>query len=200
MAKTATKRAAKTAKPKKPQDPARGEATPADSLQRAHGNDDDANDQTSGNLDQDAADRDEGESDEAALAPLITEAEILPARRPRPRGHDNKSADDADEVDDALDDLEPPAATPSGKHLAPLRNPVQRFLAEARMYPRLSEEEERQLIENVRERGDKDAARRLVVHNLRLVISIAYQYRQAWTNVLDLFQEGSVGVLEAVKH
>ena len=39
----------------------------------------------------------------------------------------------------------------------------------------------------------------LVVHNLRLVVSIAYQYRQAWTNILDLFQEGSVGLLEAVK-
>ena len=44
------------------------------------------------------------------------------------------------------------------------------------------------------------ARKSLVVHNLRLVISIAYQYRQAWTNVLDLFQEGSVGLLEAVKH
>jgi RNA polymerase sigma-32 factor len=38
-----------------------------------------------------------------------------------------------------------------------------------------------------------------VVHNLRLVISIAYQYRRAWTNIFDLFQEGSVGLMEAVK-
>jgi RNA polymerase sigma-32 factor len=83
--------------------------------------------------------------------------------------------------------------------LAPLRSPVQRFLAEARRYQRLSEEEERRLIQEVREHGDKSAARTLVVHNLRLVISIAYQYRQAWTNVLDLFQEGAVGLLEAVK-
>ena len=51
----------------------------------------------------------------------------------------------------------------------------------------------------VRERGDLDAARKLVVHNLRLVIAIAYQYRRAWTNILDLFQEGSVGLMEAVK-
>jgi RNA polymerase sigma-32 factor len=37
------------------------------------------------------------------------------------------------------------------------------------------------------------------VHNLRLVITIVYQYRRAWANILDLFQEGSVGLMEAVK-
>ena len=51
----------------------------------------------------------------------------------------------------------------------------------------------------VRERGDAEAARRLVVHNLRLVVAIAHQYRRAWANILDLFQEGSVGLLEAIK-
>jgi RNA polymerase sigma-32 factor len=84
--------------------------------------------------------------------------------------------------------------------LEPLRSPLQRFLAETRRYPRLTEEEERRLIHEVRDHGDTRAARTLVVHNLRLVVSIAYQYRQAWTNVLDLIQEGSVGLLEAVKH
>ena len=77
--------------------------------------------------------------------------------------------------------------------------PVGRFLAEARRYQRLSEQEERALGVAVRERGDLNAARTLVVHNLRLVIAIAYQYRRAWTNILDLFQEGSVGLMEAVK-
>jgi RNA polymerase sigma-32 factor len=85
------------------------------------------------------------------------------------------------------------------RRLAPLRDPVQRFLAEARRYDRLSEEEERRLIQLARDQGDVTAARRLVVHNLRLVVSIAYQYRQAWINMLDLFQEGSVGLMEAVK-
>ncbi len=82
----------------------------------------------------------------------------------------------------------------------PARDPVRRFMAEARQYERLSEPEERTLIGAVRERGDKNAARKLVLHNLRLVVSIAYQYRQAWTSMLDLFQEGSVGLMEAIKH
>jgi len=83
--------------------------------------------------------------------------------------------------------------------LSSLRNPVDRFLSEARSFPRLSEDEERTLGLAVRQRGDLAAARKLVVHNLRLVVAIAYQYRRAWANILDLFQEGSLGLMEAVK-
>jgi len=86
-----------------------------------------------------------------------------------------------------------------GGALAPPRDAVERFLSEARRYKRLSDQEERALGTAVRERGDMNAARTLVVHNLRLVIAIAYQYRRAWANILDLFQEGSVGLMEAVK-
>ncbi|HVT06298.1 MAG TPA: sigma-70 family RNA polymerase sigma factor [Polyangia bacterium] len=95
-----------------------------------------------------------------------------------------------------VDEVVPP---PRSGALAPLRDPVQRFLAEARRFERLSEDEERALGRAVREQGDLGAARKLVVHNLRLVITIAYQYRRAWANILDLFQEGSVGLMEAVK-
>jgi len=94
------------------------------------------------------------------------------------------------------DAIEPPR--PRGA-LAPARNQVDRFLSEVRRYPRLSDEDERALGRAVRESGDTEAARKLVVHNLRLVVAIAYQYRRAWANILDLFQEGSVGLMEAVK-
>ena len=88
---------------------------------------------------------------------------------------------------------------PSEQHLVTFRDPVRRFVEEARRNARLDEGEERELGRAARERGDLDAARRLVVHNLRLVVAIAYQYRQAWLNVLDLFHEGSVGLMEAVR-
>jgi RNA polymerase sigma-32 factor len=81
----------------------------------------------------------------------------------------------------------------------PVRDPLGRFLAEVRRHPRLTEEQERELGRAVRERGDAEAAKRLVVHNLRLVVAIAHKYRRAWANILDLFQEGSVGLMEAVK-
>lgn len=134
-------------------------------------------------------------------------------------GDDNVRADDGDEAslvevesgellapEDEGPSLEQaPArrrakAADGDRDLAPLRSPIQRFMAETRRYPRLTDEEEKRLIKEVRETGDPRAARTLVLHNLRLVVSISYQYRQAWTNVLDLFQEGSVGLLEAVKH
>jgi RNA polymerase sigma-32 factor len=100
---------------------------------------------------------------------------------------------------DADADLDADVVPPRAGALAPLRDPLQRFLAEARRYQRLSDEEERALGSAVRLKGDMEAARTLVVHNLRLVIAIAYQYRRAWANILDLFQEGSVGLMEAVK-
>ena len=99
----------------------------------------------------------------------------------------------ADET--ALDRILPEAE----KHLVPARDPIRRFVDEARRYARLDAGAERELGRAARGRGDLDAARRLVVHNLRLVVAIAYQYRQAWLNVLDLFQEGSVGLMEAVR-
>ena len=102
--------------------------------------------------------------------------------------------DDAEALE--ADAIEPPAARGA---LTPARNQVERFLAEVRRYPRLSDEDERVLGKAVRESGDREAARKLVVHNLRLVVAIAYQYRRAWANILDLFQEGSVGIMEAVK-
>jgi RNA polymerase sigma-32 factor len=116
---------------------------------------------------------------------------------------ESESETDGGLVEVAQPELLPPTELDDdkveAKGLAPLRSPVQKFLSEARRFSRLDEEEERELIRKVREEGDTRAARTLVLHNLRLVVSIAYQYRQAWTNVLDLFQEGSVGLLEAVK-
>ena len=101
-----------------------------------------------------------------------------------------------DLVDSAAPEPIPPALE---RHLAPARDPVQRFVNEARRYARLDEKQERELVQAARERGDVNAARILVLHNLRLVVSIAYQYRRAWLNLLDLFQEGAVGLMEAVR-
>lgn len=76
--------------------------------------------------------------------------------------------------------------------------PVARFLAEARRYRRLSEDEERRLGELAR-KGDSSAAQALVLHNLRLVLAVARQYQRAWTHLIDLVQEGTIGLIEAVR-
>ncbi|MGA7741946.1 MAG: sigma-70 family RNA polymerase sigma factor [Polyangia bacterium] len=121
-----------------------------------------------------------------------------------PAGSDETDADgtaaeapiEPDLVESAAPESIPPALE---QHLAPARDPIQRFINEARRYARLDEKQERELIQAARERRDVDAARTLVLHNLRLVVSIAYQYRRAWLNLLDLFQEGAVGLMEAVR-
>jgi RNA polymerase sigma-32 factor len=74
-----------------------------------------------------------------------------------------------------------------------------RYMAELRRHPPISREEEQALAVRWVEEGDREAARRLVLANLRLVVKIALEYRRAWTNALDLIQEGNVGLLEAVK-
>lgn len=77
------------------------------------------------------------------------------------------------------------------------RDPLGRFLDQIRRYPLLDEEEERDLGRRARDEGDADAMRRLVVHNLRLVVHIAFEFRRQWSNALDLIQEGSTGLVEA---
>lgn len=72
------------------------------------------------------------------------------------------------------------------------------YLAEVRRYPLLTPEQEREVAVRYHETGDAEAARTLVTSNLRLVIKIAFQYHRQWANVLDLIQEGNVGLVEAL--
>ncbi|HLK12210.1 MAG TPA: RNA polymerase factor sigma-32 [Candidatus Binatia bacterium] len=77
---------------------------------------------------------------------------------------------------------------------------LQRYLAEIRRIPVLSREEEHTLAVRWHEEGDRQAAWRLVTANLRLVVLIAREYQRAVHNLLDLVQEGNVGLLEAIKN
>ena len=74
-----------------------------------------------------------------------------------------------------------------------------RYMAELRHHAPISREEEHDLAVRWHEEGDVEAARRMVLSNLRLVVKIAMEYRRAWTNTLDLIQEGNVGLMEAVQ-
>jgi RNA polymerase sigma-32 factor len=78
------------------------------------------------------------------------------------------------------------------------RDPLQAYMQEARRYPLLSPEEEHDLAVKLFEGGDTKAARKLVEANLRLVVKIAYEYRRAHKNLLDLIQEGNIGLIQAV--
>jgi RNA polymerase sigma-32 factor len=78
-------------------------------------------------------------------------------------------------------------------------DPLQHYLAEVRRYPLLTREEERKLAIQYREHGDLDAVAKLVLSNLRIVIRLAHQYRAAPVPIMDLIQEGNLGLMQAVK-
>jgi RNA polymerase sigma-32 factor len=73
------------------------------------------------------------------------------------------------------------------------------FIAAANRYPMLSEAEETALARRLRDEGDVEAARQLVLSHLRLVISIARGYLGYGLPHADLIQEGNVGLMKAVK-
>ena len=66
-------------------------------------------------------------------------------------------------------------------------------------YPLLDPAEEHQLSLDWHLNQDRKAAERLVTANLRLVVKLAFQYHRQWSNVLDLIQEGNVGLVEALR-
>jgi RNA polymerase sigma-32 factor len=73
------------------------------------------------------------------------------------------------------------------------------FLGEIEKYPVLSREEEYELAVKYRKEGDFEAAKRLVVSNLRFVTKIASEYVSYGFPLLDLIQEGAIGLMRAVK-
>jgi RNA polymerase sigma-32 factor len=74
------------------------------------------------------------------------------------------------------------------------------YLREIRRYPPLSKEEEKALAVRYFEHKDLEAAYKLVSANLWLVVKIAKEYERAARSILDLVQEGNIGLMEAVKN
>ena len=76
---------------------------------------------------------------------------------------------------------------------------LQRYMAEVARHPLLTREEEHELAARFAKTKDPEIAYRLVTANLRLVVKIAHEYRRAAFSLLDLIQEGNVGLMHAVQ-
>jgi RNA polymerase sigma-32 factor len=77
-------------------------------------------------------------------------------------------------------------------------DPLTQYVREISRYKLLTPEEEENLLKELQESGDIEVAKKLVLANLRLVVKIAIEYRSAWQNVMDLIQEGNIGLMKAV--
>jgi RNA polymerase sigma-32 factor len=116
----------------------------------------------------------------------------------------------SDETRDRLSEAEPPAAPrslpersadrePAGSGGLVRYDPLRAYMAEVARHPVLTREEEHALAVRYHETGDVDAAYKLVASNLRLVVKIAHEYRRTAFQLLDLIQEGNMGLMQAVK-
>jgi len=116
-----------------------------------------------------------------ALPPMATEAET-PARRPAMR---RRRSEDQDE--------NTVSATDAGESDA-----VMTYLREIGRVPMITHEREIELAQRI-ERGDRDAMKQFILANLRLVVSIAKRYVGRGLTLLDLIQEGNIGLIRAVQ-
>ncbi len=91
------------------------------------------------------------------------------------------------------------ALTLSNRHLPVAGGDLDSYIRAAHAMPMLSEQEEYQLAVRLREHDDMQAAQRLILSHLRFVIRIARDYRNYGLPQADLIQEGTVGLMRAVK-
>jgi RNA polymerase sigma-32 factor len=80
-----------------------------------------------------------------------------------------------------------------------VRDPLTVYVDQIRRYPLLDRDQEVVLARHFRDTGDPDAARRLIGANLRLVVKIAHEYKKAAQSLLDLVQEGNLGLVQALR-
>ncbi len=79
-----------------------------------------------------------------------------------------------------------------------VQDPLTVYLKEISKYKLLTIEEERELTAELLRTGDIEVAKKLVLANLRLVVKIALEYKNSYKNVMDLIQEGNIGLMKAV--
>ncbi len=90
------------------------------------------------------------------------------------------------------------AAPPSGDIVE--SGPLQQYMAEVSRYPLVTRRGgDRRLARKYPGTGGLQAAYTLVLANLRLVVKIAYEFRRNFTNLMDLIQEGNIGLMRAVE-
>src|SRR6266568_4732824 len=137
--------------------------------------------------------------DDVSRAPA--EPEAAEVEEPEPEAPVEAELVEVEPAGDGVIDVEPDAAAPKERQEPGLvrRDPLGAYMAEIRRIPLLSREEETELAKKYYATGDVAIAKRLITANLRLVVKIAHEYRRAYRNLLDLIQEGNIGLMQAMR-
>ena len=142
------------------------------------------------------------DDDSASAAPLAANlAEIgeLPEGFARAPAVEAAGEGGVESLTEAAEDAAEESGDRDGGALVPF-DPLGRYLTEIRRFPLLSREEEIEIAKRYAKDHDPAEAYRLVTANLRLVVKIASEFAHASRNLLDLIQEGNVGLMEAVRN
>jgi len=84
-------------------------------------------------------------------------------------------------------------------NLPVVKNSLQSYLIQINQFPLLTQEEEFQLAVTYRKYNDLKSAQKLITSNLRFVVKVAFEYKSYGVKLLDLVQEGNIGLMMAVK-
>jgi len=84
-------------------------------------------------------------------------------------------------------------------HLPVVKNSLESYLVQINQLPLLTQEEEFKLAVRYRKHSDIEAAHTLITSNLRFVVKVAFEYKSYGVKLLDLIQEGNIGLMMAVK-
>ncbi len=112
---------------------------------------------------------------------------------------DDYEATDEDKDEDDSPSSMPPESVPMSSAAMSRTDPLQADLREVQRYKLLTATDEKELTTQYAETQDVRTAAKLVTANLRLVVKLAYEYRRAYKNIMDLIQEGNIGLMQAVK-
>ncbi|KFA93426.1 sigma-70 family RNA polymerase sigma factor [Archangium violaceum] len=138
-----------------------------------------------------------------AAAPPPEEAEVEEAESAEPEPDALEPApEELEEVEAEVEEVPSPpraALVKAGEAGLARTDPLQAYMNEVQRHPLLSREEEVSLARHFRDTGDVKAAYRLVAANLRLVVKLAHEYHRNPLSLLDLVQEGNIGLMQAVK-
>jgi RNA polymerase sigma-32 factor len=130
----------------------------------------------------------------------VTVDSTLVSREPDSDADEQPVADGEDSAENLNFDLEAASAIVPAKPVGLQRSDsISAYMREIARHPLLTREEEQALAERYRATGDVNAAYRLVSANLRLVVKLAHEYHRNPISLLDLIQEGNVGLVQAVK-